>query len=167
MGIEINKRRERQYLEQVANLSAISSQRFNSFCYDEDDDYDYEEIAISLNETISQEPLSIANTPILPTLDPKVSFIMGNEKLNTIPEKELDEFIKSGVDDLVPIPSEYEDTSGSDSECILPSCDYFYPIDVSEKKFVTFSNPLFNSNDDFTSSDDESLSDEDILEGNG
>nr|GEZ82079.1 hypothetical protein [Tanacetum cinerariifolium] len=128
------------------------------------DDYDYEEIAISLNETISQEPLSIANTPILPTLDPKVSFIMGNEKLNTIPEKELDEFIKSGVDDLVPIPSEYEDTSGSDSECILPSCDYFYPIDVSEKKFVTFSNPLFNSNDDFTSSDDESLSDEDILE---
>nr|GEY54551.1 hypothetical protein [Tanacetum cinerariifolium] len=29
---------------------------------------------------------------------------------------------------------------------------------------MTFSNPLFDSNDDFTSSDDESLSDEDVLE---
>nr|GEZ11916.1 hypothetical protein [Tanacetum cinerariifolium] len=35
-----------------------------------------------------------------------------------------------------------------------------------EGKFVTFSNPLFNSNDDFTSSDDESLSDEDVPEDN-
>ncbi|GJV40023.1 hypothetical protein Tco_1418463 [Tanacetum coccineum] len=34
------------------------------------------------------------------------------------------------------------------------------------KKFVTFSNPLFDSNDDFTSSDDESLSDEDVPEDN-
>ncbi|GJV46682.1 hypothetical protein Tco_1431218 [Tanacetum coccineum] len=31
---------------------------------------------------------------------------------------------------------------------------------------MTFSNPLFDSNDDFTFSDDESLSDEDVLEEN-
>ncbi|GJZ33682.1 hypothetical protein Tco_0579118 [Tanacetum coccineum] len=31
---------------------------------------------------------------------------------------------------------------------------------------MTFSNPLFDSNDDFTSSDDESLSDEDVLKDN-
>ncbi|GKB43184.1 hypothetical protein Tco_0888126 [Tanacetum coccineum] len=31
---------------------------------------------------------------------------------------------------------------------------------------MTFSNPLFDSNDDFTSSDDESLSDEDVPEEN-
>ncbi|GJW22723.1 hypothetical protein Tco_0033345 [Tanacetum coccineum] len=31
---------------------------------------------------------------------------------------------------------------------------------------MTFSNPLFDSNDDFTSSDDESLSEEDVLEDN-
>nr|GEY76006.1 hypothetical protein [Tanacetum cinerariifolium] len=31
--------------------------------------------------------------------------------------------------------------------------------------FTTFSNPLFNDNDDFTSSDDESLPDEDVLTG--
>ncbi|GKF38133.1 hypothetical protein Tco_0118194, partial [Tanacetum coccineum] len=35
-----------------------------------------------------------------------------------------------------------------------------------EEKSVTFSNLLFNSNDDFTSSDDESLSDEDVPEDN-
>nr|GEU34068.1 hypothetical protein [Tanacetum cinerariifolium] len=91
---------------------------------------------------------------------------MRNEELNTIPEKKLDEFIKSSDEDLVPIPSESKDTSGSDSECILPSCDYFSPTDVLEEKDVTFSNPLFNSNDDFTSSGDELLSDEDVLENN-
>ncbi|GKD70324.1 hypothetical protein Tco_1324414 [Tanacetum coccineum] len=37
---------------------------------------------------------------------------------------------------------------------------------VYEEKSVTFSNPLFDSNDDFTSSDDESLSDEDVPEDN-
>ncbi|GJY53633.1 hypothetical protein Tco_0445297 [Tanacetum coccineum] len=87
---------------------------------------------------------------------------MGNEELSTILEKESDEFIKSSVEELVPIPSDYEDTSRSDSECILPSCDHLSPINIYEEKSVTFSNPLFDSNDDFTSSDDESLSDEDI-----
>nr|GEX66404.1 hypothetical protein [Tanacetum cinerariifolium] len=41
---------------------------------------------------------------------------------------ESNEFIKSSVEDLVSIPSESEDTSGSDSECILPSCDDFSPF---------------------------------------
>nr|GEX83929.1 hypothetical protein [Tanacetum cinerariifolium] len=62
----------------------------------------------------------------------------GNEDLNIIPEKESDEFIKSSVKDLIHIP----------------------------RKAVTFSNPLFNSNDDFISSSDESLSDEDVPEDN-
>nr|GEY10343.1 hypothetical protein [Tanacetum cinerariifolium] len=45
----------------------------------------------------------------------------------------------------------------SDSEYDLLACDNFSPIDVPKGKVVTFSNPLFESNDDFTSSDDESL----------
>ncbi|GJZ91332.1 hypothetical protein Tco_0663259 [Tanacetum coccineum] len=48
--------------------------------------------------------------------------------------------------------------------CDLTSSDDFSPINIFEEKSVTFSNPLFDSNDDFTSSDDESLSDEDVLE---
>ncbi|GKB91831.1 hypothetical protein Tco_0964103 [Tanacetum coccineum] len=90
--------------------------------------------------------------------------IMGNEELSTIPEKELDKSIKSSVEDLVQIPSESKDTSRSDSD--LPLCDDFSPINVYEEKSVTFSNPLFDSNDDFTSSDDESLSDEDVPKEN-
>nr|GEX27948.1 hypothetical protein [Tanacetum cinerariifolium] len=118
---------------------------------------------------IFETPPSIAITtsdPVLPNEDPENSLIMGNEELNTIPEKESDEFIKSSVEDLVPIPSKSEDTSGSESVFNLPSCDDFSPIDVPEEKVVTFSNPLFNSNDDFISSGDKSLSDEDVPEEN-
>nr|GEW66649.1 hypothetical protein [Tanacetum cinerariifolium] len=127
--------------EQAANLNTHTSEpsrRFNSICYEDDDN---EEITIPLCDIISQLP-------------------------PTILEKESDEFIKSSVEDLVLIPSESEDTSGSDSECVLPSCYDFSPINVFEEKSVIFSNPLFNSNDDFTSSDDESLSDEDIPKDN-
>ncbi|GKD75537.1 hypothetical protein Tco_1333819, partial [Tanacetum coccineum] len=125
-----------------------------------------EESTIPLNEIDSQIPPSIEITPVLLNEDPKDSLIMGNEELSTIPEKESDEFKKSSVEDLVPILSESEDTSGSDSECILPSCDNFSSINVYEEKSVTFSNPLFDSNDDFTSSNDESLSDEDVPKDN-
>nr|GEV67754.1 reverse transcriptase domain-containing protein [Tanacetum cinerariifolium] len=90
----------------------------------------------------------------------------GNEDLSIISEKESNEVIKSSVEDLVPIPSESEDISKSDSECILPSCDDFSPINVFKEKSMTFSNPLFNTNEDFTSSDDESLSDEDVSKEN-
>ncbi|GKA37768.1 hypothetical protein Tco_0724333 [Tanacetum coccineum] len=140
----------------------VPSRRFDSF-YDDDD---YEESTIPLNEIISQIPPSIAITPVLPTLEPNDSLIIGEENLSNIPEKESDEFIKSSVEDLVPIPSESEDTSGSDSECDLPSCNNFSPINVSKEKSMTFSNPLFDSNDNFTSSDDESLSDEDVPKDN-
>nr|GEX40240.1 hypothetical protein [Tanacetum cinerariifolium] len=166
MSIEINKKKELKQLEQAANLSTYTtepSRHFNSFCYDDDD---YEESTFPLNETISQIPLSIAIIPVLPTLDPEDSLIIGDEDLNTILKKETDELIKSNVEDLVPIPSESEDTFGSDSEYDFSSCDDFSSIDVPDGKFVIFSNPLFDLNDDFTSSDDESLSDEDVLEDN-
>ncbi|GJT45684.1 hypothetical protein Tco_0954399 [Tanacetum coccineum] len=161
ISIKINKKKELHRLEQMANPSTYPSQRFKSFCYDDDDDYDYEESTIPLNKIISQIPSSIAITPVLPTLEPEDSLIMGDEHLSTIPENESDEFIKSSVEDLVPIPSESEDTSESDSDY-----DDFSPINVYEEESVTFSNPLFDSNDDFTSSNDESLSDEDVPEEN-
>ncbi|GKD50922.1 hypothetical protein Tco_1279898, partial [Tanacetum coccineum] len=150
---------------QAANISTHTpepSRRFNSF-YDDDD---YEESTIPLTKIVSQIPPSIAITPILPTLEPKDSLIIENKELSTIPEKESDGVIKFSVEDLVPIPSESEDTFRSDSDCDLLSCDDFSPINISEEKFMTFSNPLFYSNDDFTFSDAESLSDEDVPEDN-
>nr|GEX51683.1 hypothetical protein [Tanacetum cinerariifolium] len=156
----------------AANISTHTpepSQRFSSICYDDDDDDDDKERTIPLRDIISQLPPSIVITtcpPVLPIKDPKDSLIMGNEDLNTILKKELDEVIKSSVEDPVPIPSKFEDTSRSDSECVLPSCDDFSPINIFEEKSVTFSNLFFDSNDDFTFGDDESLSDEDVPEDN-
>ncbi|GKD73062.1 hypothetical protein Tco_1331344 [Tanacetum coccineum] len=152
--------------EQAANLSTHTpepSRRFN-FIYDDDDDD--EERTIPLNEIISQLPPSIAITPVLPTMKPEDSLIIGDENLSTIPEKEPDEFIKSSVEDLIPIPSESEDTSDNDSECDFPFCDDSPPLDVLGGNFVIFSNPLFDANDDFTSSDDESFLEEDVSEEN-
>nr|GFC23613.1 hypothetical protein [Tanacetum cinerariifolium] len=64
--------------------------------------------------------------------DSEDSLVTRDEDLSTIPEKESDEFIKSSVEDLVPIPSESKNTSGSDSEYDLSSCDDFSPIDIPE-----------------------------------
>ncbi|GKE86529.1 hypothetical protein Tco_1560271, partial [Tanacetum coccineum] len=164
MSIEINKKKELQQIEQADKLSTYTtepSRRFNYF-YDDDN----EESSIPLRDIISKLPPSIAITSGLPTLEPEDSLIMGDEELSTIPEKESDEFIKSGVEDLVLIPNESEDTSESDSDCDLLSCDDVSPINVYEEKSVTFSNPLFDSNDDATSSDDKSLFDKDVLEDN-
>ncbi|GKB55441.1 hypothetical protein Tco_0906194 [Tanacetum coccineum] len=81
-------------------------------------------------------PVAITSSPpVLPTREPDESLIMGDEHLDTILEKESDELIKSSVENL---------------------------CDETSSTFTTFSNHLFDSNDDFTSSDDESLSDEDV-----
>ncbi|GJV15379.1 hypothetical protein Tco_1360702 [Tanacetum coccineum] len=138
--------------------------RFNFIYDDDDDDDDDKESTIPLSEIISQLPPSIAITPVLPTVEPEDSLIMGDETLSTIPEKESDEVIKSSVEDIVPIPSESEDTSDNDSECDLPFCDESSPLDVLGGNSVTFSNPLFDSNDDFTSSDDKLFANEDVQE---
>ncbi|GKC52765.1 hypothetical protein Tco_1075510 [Tanacetum coccineum] len=87
-----------------------------------------------------------------------------DDKESSIPLRDI--ISELPLSDLVPIPSESEDTSESDSDCDLSLCDDFSPINIYEEKSMTFSNPLFDSNDDFTSSDDESLSDEDVPEEN-
>nr|GEX76982.1 hypothetical protein [Tanacetum cinerariifolium] len=81
---------------------------------------------------------------------------MGYEHLSTIPETESNEVIESSVKNLVQIPSEYEVTSDDQSECDVPIKD------ESSQSFTTFSNPLFDCNDEFISSDDESLFNEDV-----
>ncbi|GJS93092.1 hypothetical protein Tco_0800060 [Tanacetum coccineum] len=92
-------------------------------------------------------------TPDLPIPNP---LIMEDEHLDTIPVTESANSIKSSVEDLVPTPSESADLSDGESECDVPIND-----DSPESHFLTFDNPLFDSNDDF-SSDDESLSEEEI-----
>nr|GEV72315.1 hypothetical protein [Tanacetum cinerariifolium] len=98
----------------------------------------------------------IAIAPDLPTEEPEYSLSMGDEHLSTISETKSDKVIKSSVENLVPIPSESEVTFDNKSECDVPVND------ESSPNFTTFSNTLFDCNDDFTSSDDESLSNEDV-----
>nr|GEU46776.1 hypothetical protein [Tanacetum cinerariifolium] len=84
----------------------------------------------------------------LPTVEPEDSLIIGDVHLNTILKTESDEFIKSSVENLLSSPSESED----ECECDVPICN----------DFTTFSNLLFDADDDLSSSDNESFSDEDI-----
>nr|GEV71136.1 hypothetical protein [Tanacetum cinerariifolium] len=79
---------------------------------------------------------------------PDNSLSLGDEHLDTVPAMESDEFIKSSVENLVPIPSESE----GDNECDVSACEVF----------TTFLNILFDSDYDFHSSDDQSFSDEDF-----
>ncbi|GJW30695.1 hypothetical protein Tco_0047570 [Tanacetum coccineum] len=147
-GLDIEMRKKERVLMEEKYLAV--SQRIKSICNYDDDEDD----SIPMRDIIARySPSAITSSPpVLPTREPEDSLIMGDEHLDTIPEKESDELIKSSVENLVPIPSESEDFSDNESECDMPVCD----------DFTTFSNPLFDSNDDFTSSDDESLSDEDV-----
>nr|GFB06350.1 hypothetical protein [Tanacetum cinerariifolium] len=86
--------------------------------------YDDEESSNPLEDNIiSKLPPYSAVTPT----EPVDSLIMEDEHLNTIPATESDEFIKSCVENLVPNPSE-DDQS-------------FFDEDVREK---IYSNPLFD-----------------------
>nr|GEZ36884.1 hypothetical protein [Tanacetum cinerariifolium] len=103
-----------------------------------------------------QEVKNIVKQPAERRTQPEYSPSMGYEHPNTTPETESDEIIKSGVEELVPIPSECEVTSEDESKWDMPIQDQ------SSLVFKTFSNPLFKDNEDLTSIDDESLFEEDI-----
>ncbi|GJX37199.1 hypothetical protein Tco_0250502 [Tanacetum coccineum] len=132
---------QNKLLEQITSIPV---------CYDDDDD---EESSTPLKDIImSGLPSCVAITPDLPKTD---SLLMEDEHLSTILETESDEFIKSSVENLVQNPNEFEDAS--DGVCDLPISD-----DFPKSHLVSFSNPLFDINDDCTSSDDESFSEEDV-----
>nr|GFA62121.1 hypothetical protein [Tanacetum cinerariifolium] len=108
-----------------------------SACYDDDDDYNY------------------AITPVLSTEKPVDSLSMGDKHLDTIPATKSDEVIKSSVEDLVPIPSEFEgipdtmcDVHLVNNPTLLEAKDHFEIV--------------INSNDDISSNDDDTLYKENI-----
>nr|GFD04921.1 hypothetical protein [Tanacetum cinerariifolium] len=92
MSIKIRKKKKLLQEGQWAYLSTHPSKRLTSFCYDYDDDDEDYTSAITPDE------------PVLSTEEPDNSLSMGDEHLDTIPATELDDFIKSGVENLIPIP---------------------------------------------------------------
>nr|GFA30436.1 hypothetical protein [Tanacetum cinerariifolium] len=133
----VQKKREEKRIEE--EQAAKAQTRKLLVCYDDNDD---EERSDSLDDnTISGLPPFFAITPdepVLSTEEPDNSLSMWDEHLDTIPATESDEFIKSGVENLIPIPSESE---GIPDQMVL--CDAECESDTS---------------------DDQSCSDEDVLE---
>ncbi|GJT02393.1 hypothetical protein Tco_0823562 [Tanacetum coccineum] len=126
--------------EELAEYINTPSWNLPTSSYDDDDDeYSF----------ATQEYLMTCSTAITPDSPKTDSLIMVDKHLDTIPETESDEFIKSSVENLVPTPIESEELS--DGECDMPLCD----------DSITFSNPLFDADDDSTNSDDESFSKKD------
>nr|GEV36797.1 reverse transcriptase domain-containing protein [Tanacetum cinerariifolium] len=104
-----------------------------TICYNNDDD----------------EDCTIAIIPILSTEEPNNSLSIGDEHLDTIPEIESEELIKSSIENLVLIPSESEGIPYN--MCDVPFRDNSLPLDISKDQFEDFS----YSNDDSTSIDDD------------
>nr|GEZ53005.1 hypothetical protein [Tanacetum cinerariifolium] len=75
---------------------------------------------------------------------------MGDEHLDTIPATESDQFLKSGVENLIPIPSESEGIPKH--VCDVPFHDNSPPLDILKDQIEDFSN------------DDQSCYDEDVLD---
>nr|GFD00184.1 hypothetical protein [Tanacetum cinerariifolium] len=89
----------RKLLDDLQNIHEELAEFINSPSWnrpavydDDDDDVDY----------------TIAITPVLPTEEPNNSLNMGDEHVDTIPTTKSDEVIKSSVEDLVPILSEFK-----------------------------------------------------------
>nr|GFD11846.1 hypothetical protein [Tanacetum cinerariifolium] len=77
---------------------------------------------------------------------------MGDEHLDTVPATESDEFIKSSVENLIPILSESEGIP--EHMCDVHSHDNSPPLDVSTTQIEDF----FESNKEFSLIDDDSFS---------
>nr|GFC33348.1 hypothetical protein [Tanacetum cinerariifolium] len=106
-------------------------------CCDDSNDYDF------------------AITPVLSTEETIDSLSMGDEHLDIISATESDEVIKSSVEDLVPIPSEFEGILDTMFDVHLVNNSI--PLEAKDHLEI-----VLNSNDDISSSDDDSLHEENI-----
>ncbi|GJS42255.1 hypothetical protein Tco_0567298 [Tanacetum coccineum] len=103
---------------------------------------DYTEVTYDKEQCLSDHytahvtpPAYTPSIPFLATMEPTDALLMGDEVIRTIPARETDEFLKSSVDDFVPIPRESEMTSDSVLECDMPATTPLPPTDNGEVDF--------------------------------
>nr|GEY07992.1 hypothetical protein [Tanacetum cinerariifolium]GEY07995.1 hypothetical protein [Tanacetum cinerariifolium] len=136
-------------IDDVEELSDYTnSPSWNRHIFYDDDEH-------SIQYRLYLENSSKAITPVLPTEEPEYSLSMGDEHLSTAPEMKSDEIIKSSVENLVPIPSEYEGIL--DDTCDVPICEDYSTLKDHSKI-------LSDSNDDDTSSNDDAFEDIEYVE---
>nr|GFA44068.1 hypothetical protein [Tanacetum cinerariifolium] len=116
---------------------------------------DDEEYTIQYTEYLEKSPDAV--TTVLPNEEPEYSLNMRYEHPNTTLKTESDEIIKSGVEELVPIPNECEVTLEDKKECDVLVCEN---SPIFEDHFEIFS----DSNDDDISSDDDAFEDIEYVE---
>nr|GFA84410.1 hypothetical protein [Tanacetum cinerariifolium] len=124
-------------LHKVLRISTIVAMSVIPACCYDDDDYDS------------------AITPILSTKETDNFLSMGDDHFDTILATESDEVIKSSVENLVPIPREFEGIP--DTMCDVHLDNNHTPLEAIDHLEI-----VLNSNDDISSSDDDSLHEENI-----
>nr|GFA76636.1 hypothetical protein [Tanacetum cinerariifolium] len=107
---------KKQYLDELKRLSNLESR----------DEIKIAELKENFNVTL-----------VLSTEEPDNSLSMGDEHLDSISAMESDEFIKSSVENLIPIPSESEGIP--EHKCDVPSHDNSSPLDISKDQTEDFS----------------------------
>nr|GEY52447.1 hypothetical protein [Tanacetum cinerariifolium] len=180
MSIQDMEDLKQQYLDEMKSL--INSEYRDEIKINElKGNFNGMSIEINKKKELQQleQDCTIAITPYFPITD---SLIMEDENLDTILETKSDEFIKSSVENLVPNPSESEDKC----ECDLPDCDDSqktnlstfsnHPFDdstssddessheelIHEMSFKTYSNPLFDLDEEIISSEFNPIHNEDL-----
>nr|GFD50649.1 hypothetical protein [Tanacetum cinerariifolium] len=83
---------------------------------------------------------------VLPTEEPDNSLSMGDENLDTISATESDEVIKSSVDDLVLIPSEFERIP--DIMCDVHLDNNHTPLEAKDQLEIVLNNDISSIDDD-------------------
>nr|GFC64900.1 hypothetical protein [Tanacetum cinerariifolium] len=134
---------------QIEEEQAAKAQNWKlSVCCDDDDDEENDNIISGLPPSSAITP----DEPVLSTEEPDNSLSVGDEHLDTIPATKSDQFIKSSVETLIPIPSESEGIP--EHMCDVPFLDNSSPLDVSKDQIEDF----YECNEEFSSTDDDSFS---------
>ncbi|GKA36194.1 hypothetical protein Tco_0722685 [Tanacetum coccineum] len=97
--------------------------------------YDKEQCLSDHYTILVTSPAYTPSLPFLATMEPADTLLIGDEIISTTPVREDDEFIKSNVDNLVPIPREFEVTSDSVLECDMPATTPLPPTNNREVDF--------------------------------
>ncbi|GJV31888.1 hypothetical protein Tco_1392288 [Tanacetum coccineum] len=122
-------------LEDVRNISEKLSEYINYPRWNHPTFYDNDEDEYTI---IYSKPKEI--TPDLSIEEPDNSLSMEDEHLDTIPATETDKVIKSSVENLVPIPSEFKGIS--EDTCDVPVCEHPSTFDAlsNHSKILSDSN---------------------------
>nr|GEW01734.1 putative reverse transcriptase domain-containing protein [Tanacetum cinerariifolium] len=102
------------------------------------------ELVLEMTDKVEYlENSSNAIASVLPTENLDNSLSMGDEHLSTIPETKSDEEIKSNVEELVPIPSEFEGIFDDTDYVSLEDIDYV-EASLPDSKLVSLEEVLEN-----------------------